>query len=81
MLPHSGHYCPEASYEATPCPAGTYRNIEEGMSLADCTPCPVNTHNPYIAQQFCYMCGGEASQPSTGGTTCICNGAGRDYQV
>ena len=41
----------------------------------------MDTHNPYTAQVGCFQCGGQASQPDTGSTTCICNGAGRDYQV
>ncbi|RUS80256.1 hypothetical protein EGW08_011985, partial [Elysia chlorotica] len=75
-----GYYCPQASFEATECPAGRYNPSEGASSLSDCIECPVDTHNPYSAQVGCFQCGGQASQPDTGATTCICNGAGRDYQ-
>lgn len=35
-----GHYCPEGSSSATPCPIGTYRDAEGGTVLADCFACP-----------------------------------------
>ena len=31
-------------------------------------------------QTACLSCGGEASQPLTGQTTCQCAGSGRDFQ-
>ena len=44
-----GFYCPERSYLETPCPAGTYRNIEGGKSIDECFPCPEGTFNYLIA--------------------------------
>lgn len=76
-----GYYCPENSSKPTPCPAGHYNPNEEAGSISQCSPCPVDHYNPYDAQTQCFICGGEATQPSKGQTTCQCVGAGRDFQV
>lgn len=78
---NTGYYCPQASYEPTECPAGTYNPLEGAQSLSECLDCAEDHYNPYLAQSGCFRCGGQASQPSRGATTCICTGAGRDYQV
>ena len=76
-----GYYCPENSSLATPCPLGSYNPNEEAGSASDCSLCKVDHYNPYLAQTQCFHCGAEAEQPSKGQSTCICRGAGRDFQV
>jgi hypothetical protein len=36
----TGEYCPLATTNPTPCPAGTYLNATQGQSAADCVACP-----------------------------------------
>nr|XP_054760934.1 uncharacterized protein LOC129267226 [Lytechinus pictus] len=35
----AGHYCPEATYDPIPCPAGYYVNTTRSVELDDCMPC------------------------------------------
>jgi len=76
-----GYYCPQNSSSPTPCPAGRANPNTEGKSINDCGLCPVNHFNKWEAQAGCYFCGGAATQPEQGQTTCQCTGSGRDFQV
>ena len=76
-----GYYCPRNSSYPTPCPVGTYNPHQRKGAIEDCLPCAVNHFNHLEAQKGCFFCGGEAAQPETGKDTCICTGAGRDFQV
>ncbi|CAH1789583.1 unnamed protein product [Owenia fusiformis] len=77
--PH-GYYCPENSSFPTPCPEGTFNPSEYKGSVQDCLPCGVDHFNHLYAQTGCFPCGGEAKQPDIGQPTCLCTGAGRDFQ-
>lgn len=65
----------------TPCPSGTYNAAEQMGDIAECSNCPVDHFNNLEGQIGCFYCGGEAEQPASGSTTCLCTGAGRDFQV
>ena len=78
----TGYYCPMNSSIPTVCPIGTYNAFEYGESEAeDCSPCPVDHFNHLEGQGACFHCGAEAYQPDTGQEICICNGAGKQFQV
>lgn len=40
-----GFYCPAGSFEATPCPVGTYNPDLGAFSLTQCMLCPADTFN------------------------------------
>ncbi len=54
--------------------------FEQG-SVENCLPCDINHFNDKKGQIGCFECGGEAVQPLPGQGTCLCLGAGRDFQV
>ena len=40
----AGHYCPAGSYEAVPCPTGSFRSNILGKDQDSCGPCPAGTY-------------------------------------
>ena len=42
---HQGTYCPRESPAPTPCPAGTYNDVEMGVANDVCKNCSANTYN------------------------------------
>ena len=51
----AGGYCDTGSYEAEPCPQGTYQNTTGSRTVDDCIACPIG-----------YYCAGEAQPGVTG---------------
>lgn len=52
-----GYYCPDGSYIATECPAGTFRNDLYGKDVQDCGLCPAGTYCPSIGMSTPTVCG------------------------
>lgn len=75
-----GHYCPEGSFEALPCPPGTF-NSQRAVSnlLEGCLPCAPNTYSAKAGQAGCLVCGSSSSSVA-GSTTCTCTGKFRVFQ-
>jgi hypothetical protein len=73
----AGYYCPEGSYEATPCGVGYYNAFKGGKSEEDCIVCPENTYNDLTGQVGCQPCG-EFAYSTSGSQTCTCYG---DYRI
>jgi hypothetical protein len=73
-----GHYCPEGSSAATPCPVGTYNEEKGKSSVDDCLVCKADTYNDLTGQSGCQPCG-QYAYSNTGATTCQCYGANRIF--
>ena len=76
----AGHYCPEGTYDPTPCPKGTYNNENASVSIAACKRCPDKQFNPESGKSACRLCG-KTSQPTADALTCECIGKYRAYMV
>ena len=75
----AGYYCPVASYQQIPCPAGYYNGVIGSSNFSACIICPKNTFSSVAGQAACTPCG--ASAYSAGGTSvCSCVGEFRSYQ-
>ena len=47
-----GSYCPEGSYQPTPCPSGTIASSLGNDEVSDCVPCPAGQYcTPESSQQ------------------------------
>ncbi|KAH3750555.1 hypothetical protein DPMN_185082 [Dreissena polymorpha] len=46
-----GNYCPEGSYEPTPCPSGTIATGTGNSNLTDCEPCKPGNYCTAISSQ------------------------------
>jgi hypothetical protein len=73
-----GHFCPEASSTAIPCPVGTYNGDFGALSIAQCLFCPDNTFNDKTGQEGCRPCGAFATA-SEWAVTCECLGNLRSF--
>jgi len=73
-----GHYCPEGSSTATPCPIGTYQPSYGAKSIGQCLLCPANSFNDKTGQNGCSPCGFYA-ESEEGSTTCTCEGNYRSF--
>jgi hypothetical protein len=77
-----GHYCPENSYEETPCPAGTYSKFVNAKSIEECYRCRVGQYQDQPGADGCKKCGPSATTGDEGGATvCTCMGANRKYMM
>jgi len=74
-----GYYCERGSYQATPCPAGTYSKDPAQGSSASCIQCPRDSFNDKPGQATCIPCGGSAVSRNDS-LECQCKGANRVFQ-
>lgn len=74
-----GNYCPEGSYEPTPCPAGYFGQKKKAENESTCAPCEAGFYNDLEGQSGCKPCG-PSSSSALGATTCKCEGANRVFQ-
>ena len=51
-----GGYCPQSSYDVTPCPAGTISNYTGMSTIATCEPCARGTYCPNSGSYKSYSC-------------------------
>jgi hypothetical protein len=73
-----GYYCPEGSYEPTPCAVGSYnKNFGAGVKT-DCDLCPAGTSQSDPGQEGCSPCG-QFADSVEGAEVCTCIGNNRVY--
>ena len=73
-----GHYCPGATYAPIECPIGRYAKQTGTTSAETCLKCKNGYYNDVPGQAGCKKCG-PTSTSFGGATTCVCNGANRDF--
>lgn len=52
----SGNYCPAGSYEAVPCPTGSFRSNILGKDQDSCGPCPAGTYCDTVGTSTPIVC-------------------------
>jgi len=73
-----GYYCKEGSSAPTPCPMGTYSDVEGITSQSECKLCGEDSYASEVGQTSCKACGGSSNAVS-GSSSCQCIGANRIY--
>ncbi|PFH35772.1 hypothetical protein BESB_054230 [Besnoitia besnoiti] len=74
-----GHFCPLGSFQAIPCPSGTYNPSPGKTAVSDCRPCSDGSFGVLPGQTQCVFCGGSTST-SPAGSVCQCVGRNRIFQ-
>lgn len=78
---HKGHYCPEGSEIAVPCPRGTFAPSFWARDINGCISCPPHHYAPTEGLSACLPCGSRARQPLPRQDKCICLTEGQVFQV
>ncbi|XP_017347105.1 uncharacterized protein si:dkey-103g5.4 isoform X2 [Ictalurus punctatus] len=76
-----GHYCPEGSEIAVPCPRGTFAPSFWARDINGCISCPPHHYAPTEGLSACLPCGSRARQPLPRQDKCICLTEGQVFQA
>lgn len=76
-----GHYCPDDSETAVPCPRGKFAPSFWAKDINGCISCPPHHYAPTEGLSACLPCGSRAQQPLPGQDTCVCLAEGQVFQV
>ncbi|KAF7699916.1 hypothetical protein HF521_002874 [Silurus meridionalis] len=76
-----GHYCPEGTGTAVPCPRGMFTPSYWARDINDCISCPSHHYAPTEGLPACLPCGSHAQQPLPGQDKCVCLGEGQVFQA
>lgn len=76
-----GHYCPEGSETAVPCPRGMFSPSFWARDITGCISCPPHHYAPTEGQAACLPCGSRAQQRQPGQDKCECLAEGQVFQV
>ncbi|XP_047676183.1 uncharacterized protein si:dkey-103g5.4 isoform X3 [Tachysurus fulvidraco] len=76
-----GHYCPEGSEFAVPCPRGMFAPSFWARDISGCIRCPPHHYGPTEGLASCLPCGSRAQQPLPGQDKCVCLAEGQVFQA
>ncbi|KAK3531764.1 hypothetical protein QTP70_028289 [Hemibagrus guttatus] len=76
-----GHYCPEGSETAVPCPRGMFAPSFWARDITGCISCPPHHYAPTEGLAACLPCGSRAQQPLPGQDKCVCLAEGQVFQA
>ncbi|XP_058270321.1 uncharacterized protein si:dkey-103g5.4 isoform X4 [Hemibagrus wyckioides] len=76
-----GHYCPEGSETAVPCPRGMFSPSFWARDITGCISCPPHHYAPTEGLSACLPCGSRAQQHQPGQDKCVCLAEGQVFQA